>query len=106
MEKVLSMSKNFIKVAITGPESTGKSTLAQLLAKEYNTVFNPEYAREYIDNLSIPYSYQDVERIAIEQLLREKHIRAKGKQNTFCRYRAYCHKNMARTCLWQNTRLA
>ena len=37
------------KIAITGPESTGKSELARQLASHYNTVWVPEYAREYID---------------------------------------------------------
>jgi HTH-type transcriptional repressor of NAD biosynthesis genes len=33
------------KVCISGTESTGKSTLAELLAKHYNTTFVPEMAR-------------------------------------------------------------
>lgn len=36
-----------IKVAIIGPESTGKSTLSLQLAKHYQTVWVPEYARYY-----------------------------------------------------------
>lgn len=36
-----------IKVAIIGPESTGKSTLSLQLAKHYRTVWVPEYARYY-----------------------------------------------------------
>lgn len=36
-----------IKVAVIGPESTGKSTLSQQLAKHYQTVWVPEYARYY-----------------------------------------------------------
>lgn len=78
-----SLKKQLIKIAITGPESTGKSTLAQLLAKEYKTVYNPEYAREYIDKLIIPYSYQDVEKIAIEQLQREKTLEQKANKILF-----------------------
>src|SRR3546814_10714836 len=35
------------KVAIIGPESTGKSTLALALARHFNTVWVPEYARYY-----------------------------------------------------------
>lgn len=37
------------KVGIIGPESTGKSTLARYLAKRYNGVYVPEYAREYVE---------------------------------------------------------
>ncbi|MBY0359349.1 MAG: AAA family ATPase [Candidatus Obscuribacterales bacterium] len=38
------------RVCIFGPESTGKSTLTANLAKHFNTVFVPEYARTYIDS--------------------------------------------------------
>ena len=37
------------KVGIIGPESSGKSTLARYLAKRYNGVLIPEYAREYVE---------------------------------------------------------
>ena len=52
------------RIAITGPESTGKSKLAQNLAGHYHTVFVPEYAREYIDNLNRPYNQEDILEIA------------------------------------------
>lgn len=59
------------KVGIIGPESTGKTTLAKYLAKRYNGIFVAEYAREYMENISRPYTREDVETIAryqIEQL--------------------------------------
>ncbi|MBO4250366.1 MAG: ATP-binding protein [Paludibacteraceae bacterium] len=37
------------RIGIIGPESTGKSTLARYLAKRYNGVLVPEYAREYVE---------------------------------------------------------
>ena len=37
------------RVGIIGPESTGKSTLAQYLAKRYKGIYVPEYAREYVE---------------------------------------------------------
>ena len=37
------------KVGIIGPESSGKSTLARYLAKRYQGVLIPEYAREYVE---------------------------------------------------------
>lgn len=37
------------KVGIIGPESSGKSTLARYLAKRYNGVLIPEYARAYVE---------------------------------------------------------
>jgi NadR type nicotinamide-nucleotide adenylyltransferase len=56
------------KVAITGPESTGKSTLAAQLAGHYQTVWVPEFARTYIAALPGRYSPEDVENIARGQL--------------------------------------
>lgn len=58
-------------MVITGAESTGKSVLTEQLAKTFNSVFIPEIAREYVENLSRKYTYEDVEQIArlqIEQL--------------------------------------
>ncbi|MDY2585894.1 ATP-binding protein [Winogradskyella aquimaris] len=39
-----------IKVVLFGPESTGKTTLSRQLARHYNSVWVPEYAREYLQN--------------------------------------------------------
>ena len=41
---------NCIKVVMFGPESTGKTTLSKQLARHYNSVWVPEYAREYLQN--------------------------------------------------------
>ena len=38
-----------MKIAIIGPESTGKTTLAKALAQQFNGTYVPEYAREYIE---------------------------------------------------------
>ncbi len=38
-----------LKVVITGPESTGKSTLASALSTHFNAVLSEEYAREYLE---------------------------------------------------------
>jgi len=39
-----------IKVVLFGPESTGKTTLSRQLARHYNSVWVPEYAREYLQD--------------------------------------------------------
>ena len=39
-----------IKIVVFGPESTGKTTLSRQLARYYNSVWVPEYAREYLQN--------------------------------------------------------
>jgi len=53
------VNKNIKKIAIVGPESTGKSTMSKLLANHYNVSWVPEYARYYCANLKAPYSLQD-----------------------------------------------
>ena len=63
-----------IKIAITGPESTGKSQLSKELAGKYQTVFVPEYAREYIDKLDRPYNRTDILEIAKGQIRNEQEI--------------------------------
>ncbi|HEY9115394.1 MAG TPA: ATP-binding protein [Bacteroidales bacterium] len=52
------------KIAITGPESTGKSWLAEKLAAHYKTTWVPEYAREYLEKNGLKYSIEDLEKIA------------------------------------------
>lgn len=47
-EKFVQEPTDLIKVVIYGPESTGKTTLAQQLAAHYQTEWVPEYAREYL----------------------------------------------------------
>jgi len=61
-----------IKVAILGPESTGKTALAKSLAEHFNAPWVPEHAREYVEKLTIPYTYDDVCSIARTQIEQEK----------------------------------
>nr|WP_299072417.1 ATP-binding protein [uncultured Allomuricauda sp.] len=49
-EKFGQEPSDLIKVVLFGPESTGKTTLSEQLARQYNTVWVPEYAREYLQN--------------------------------------------------------
>ena len=60
-----------LKVVITGPESTGKSTLAKELAKYYKTTFVEEYARNFLTNLGRAYVQQDLLEIAKGQIAQE-----------------------------------
>jgi nicotinamide riboside kinase len=63
------------KIVIIGPESTGKSTLCEQLAKYYKTLWCPEYAREYLVEHGTKYSYDDLLTIAKGQIeLEEKYI--------------------------------
>jgi NadR type nicotinamide-nucleotide adenylyltransferase len=56
------------KVAVIGPECTGKSELSEFLADHYNTSWVPEYARGFIGNLVRPYEKHDLVAIAHGQL--------------------------------------
>ncbi|MDP3360196.1 MAG: ATP-binding protein [Lutibacter sp.] len=49
-EKLKQTNINIVKVVLFGPESSGKTTLSKLLARHYNTVWAPEYARDYLQN--------------------------------------------------------
>lgn len=60
------------KIAIIGPESTGKTQLARELARYFRVPWVPEYAREYIEGLPNPYDYDDVCKIARHQVKQEK----------------------------------
>jgi NadR type nicotinamide-nucleotide adenylyltransferase len=67
------MSKSkIIKIAVVGPESTGKSTMSAYLAEHYNTVWVPEYAREYCEKLVEPPTWQDEINMFYGQLALEK----------------------------------
>lgn len=56
------------RILFTGPESTGKSALATRLAEEWDTVWVPEYARTYLEQLGRPYNEADLLNIAKGQL--------------------------------------
>lgn len=59
--------KKPITIVFTGPESTAKSTVSQRLSQQMGALWVPEYAREYIESLNRPYTYEDVEMIAMQQ---------------------------------------
>ena len=59
------------KIVIIGPESTGKSTLCELLAQHYNTQWCPEFAREFLLTHGTDYTYDDLQYIAKGQLAME-----------------------------------
>jgi NadR type nicotinamide-nucleotide adenylyltransferase len=58
-----------IRIAITGPESSGKTTLAEQLALRTNGTWIPEYAREFLEQLNRPYTQDDLDTIAKGQLI-------------------------------------
>lgn len=57
------------KIAFTGPECSGKSTLSKWLAKELSYEIVQEYAREYLTDHP-DYTKDDLDKIAVEQFER------------------------------------
>lgn len=65
-----------LKIAIIGPESTGKTELTAKLATHFRAVWEPELAREYIENLNREYTFEDVCEIARRQIIIEnEHVK-------------------------------
>jgi NadR type nicotinamide-nucleotide adenylyltransferase len=60
------------KIVILGPESTGKSTLCEMLAQHYDTLWCPEFAREYLLTNGTDYTFEDLLTIAKGQLALEE----------------------------------
>jgi NadR type nicotinamide-nucleotide adenylyltransferase len=72
------------KVVVIGPESTGKSTLSAQLAHELNTLWVPEYAREYLEHLGRDYNEEDLLQIAKGQIQNEDSLAAKANNLLIC----------------------
>ncbi len=73
-----------LRVAILGTASSGKSTLAAALAARYNTVWVPEYLREFVDaEARVPLA-ADQFPIARTQLAREEQAAARAGKYLFC----------------------
>ena len=60
------------KIVFTGPESSGKTTISQAVAKKYNLPIVEEYARKYLTKLNRQYKYEDLIEIAKGQLKSEE----------------------------------
>ena len=77
-------SKPLYRIAITGPESSGKTTLARDLAAYFRTVWVPEYSREYLESLGRRYGYEDLEPIARGQAAGEDRYALAARRFLFC----------------------
>lgn len=77
------MNQKPLKIVITGPESTGKSTITEHLANHFHAPYIPEFARSYIENLNRIYTYTDVELIAKQQIADFKHFSQQSCQLLF-----------------------
>jgi NadR type nicotinamide-nucleotide adenylyltransferase len=80
------------RVAIIGPECTGKSELSKFLAQHFQTEWVPEYARAYIDNLRRPYNQSDLIVIAHGQVRLEDEYARDANTFLFCDTNLYVIK--------------
>lgn len=76
--------KKAIKIAVVGPESTGKTELSKQLAEHYQSEWVPEMARTYLENLSRQYDYDDLEKIALQQLEAEEKLSKQTGELLIC----------------------
>ena len=60
-----------LRIAIVGPESSGKTTLCEALAQHYQCAYTKEYARAYLEDNGPGYTEDDLIHIARGQLLVE-----------------------------------
>jgi nicotinamide riboside kinase len=63
-------------LVLTGPESSGKSWLAQEIQRRFGGMLVGEYVRQFIDEVQRETTYADIDLIAREQLAREDAARA------------------------------
>jgi NadR type nicotinamide-nucleotide adenylyltransferase len=73
-----------IIIAITGPECSGKSTLAKALAAHFGGVWVPEYARTYLAHSGGSYTYADLDAICAGQMQAETEAVASGAPAVIC----------------------
>jgi NadR type nicotinamide-nucleotide adenylyltransferase len=87
-EKLKQEPSNIVKIVLFGPESTGKTTLSEQLARHYNTVWVPEYAREYLqekwNNERKTCEPKDLLHIAIGQMKLENELTSKATDVLIC----------------------
>ncbi|WP_425076669.1 AAA family ATPase [Psychroserpens sp. S379A] len=88
MEETLKQHpSNCIKVVLYGPESTGKSSLAEALAEHFNTVFVEEFSRRYAETKLQQHqglTESDVLPIAIGQMQLENKLLKKANNLLIC----------------------
>lgn len=85
------------RVAILGPESTGKTTLAATLATGYRTTWVPEFGREYCETRpAMSLTLEDFDCIGRGQLQDEEEMAHRANRLLFC------DTDLLTTCTWSD----
>ena len=71
------------RIALIGPESSGKTDLCVALARHYHTFWVPEYAREYIGKLGRKYTAADILLCSEQQWVNEQSLLARANRYLF-----------------------
>lgn len=74
METAIKQSRSVIRIAVIGPESTGKSILSDRLATHFETIWVTEFAREYLGKRNGEYAKEDLLTIAKGQISAENRL--------------------------------
>ena len=81
-----------VKFIITGPESSGKTTLAKKLSEIYDFCLVEEYARKYLNENKNKYGFNDLLKIAHKQYENEKN----------CKQFCICDTDLITIKIWSN----
>ena len=100
----MAANKKIVRIVVIGPESTGKSTLCHELADHYQSVWCPEFARAYLMEHGMQYTYDDLLTIAKGQLALEDEYAAallqQESNNTHNRIPLFIDTNMYVMKVW------
>lgn len=103
--EALPRDRRMIRVVFTGSESTGKSTLAEELARHYNAELVPEFVRAFAENKGGPIDFSDHGPIARGQMALEDEVMARAarlvvQDTDLLSTVVYCHHYFGRCPTW------
>lgn len=82
--RLFDLMQNIRRFVFTGPESSGKTSLSELIAGHFDFVLVTEYARQYLESLQGNYTISDVFAIALHQQQLEENIAATTTTPLIC----------------------
>ena len=90
------------KIALIGPESSGKTSLCLALSEHFSCLWVPEMARIWLEKNGPDYSAKDVEEMARLQLHEEAKLEeeAREKKNPYL----FCDTNLLVVKIWMEIR--